>query len=476
MTWGVFLDPVVIFPQQPGCDGRYKGTPFNMQLYNSALTHYPRSSRKVTITLSTGSERLNRTAPSSSDARAPGFTPPGATPTTNGDPVRDSASSANMPAFSCYKAMRPVYFTSTAEISIRRPDGAGRTVTRGSRTKPPSPDSHSGQRLLYNDSGVIVDLIDHLRNGREELFPERVGSLFFNRNDICGSRKEEGKKVVGGSSEEDDSVSTPVAKAPFRSNGCDLLHKEEPVASRAVDPKDPVKDDLRDPSGGPAAPASDESRAFELSVLQESRPRGCKEREDGDLKVSRYLAEVEKQNKYLQERHKYRYHVIPDGNCLYRAVCKATYGDQARHGELREQTVHHIADHLEEFNPIIEGDAGVFLINAAQDGSWAGYPELLAMSQLLDVNIHLTTGGSSESPTVSTMVHYLGEEDASKVAMWLSWLSNGHYDVLLDKSLPNPEYEDWCRHSQMQRKRDEELAKSMAASLSKMYIEQNGSA
>ncbi|XP_068438022.1 OTU domain-containing protein 1 [Clinocottus analis] len=452
-----------------------------MQLYNSVLTHYPRSSRKVTITLATRPERLNGTQLSSSDARKPGFTPPDATSTTNGDTVRETASSANMPAFS---PMRPVYFTSTAEISIRRPDGVDRTVpvhvTRGSKTKPSSPDSHSGERLLYNDSGVIVDLIDHLRNGtEEELFPdcsELVGNLFFNRNSICGPRKEESKTVLGSSSEEEDAVSTNVTNAPFRSNGCDLLHEGESVPSRADHPEDPIKDGFRDPSGDKTAPASDERRAFELSVLQESPPQRCKEREDGDHKVSRYLAEVEKQNKYLQERQKYRYHVIPDGNCLYRAVCKATYGDQARHGELREQTVHHIADHLEEFNPIIEGDAGEFLINAAQDGAWAGYPELLAMSQMLNVNIHLTTGGSSESPTVSTMVHYLGVEDASKVAMWLSWLSNGHYDVLLDKSLPNPEYEDWCRHSQMQRKRDEELAKSMAASLSKMYIEQNGSA
>uniref|UniRef100_H3D5F6 OTU domain-containing protein 1 n=1 Tax=Tetraodon nigroviridis TaxID=99883 RepID=H3D5F6_TETNG len=197
------------------------------------------------------------------------------------------------------------------------------------------------------------------------------------------------------------------------------------------------------------------------------------ERENANDKVTRYLAEVEKQNQYLQERHKYRYHIIPDGNCLYRAVCKATYGDQARHGELREETVHHIADHLDQFNPILEGDVGEFLINAAQDGA-AGYPELLAMSQMLNTTIYLTTGGSLESPTVSTMGHYLGQDDPSRPAIWLSWLSNGHYDVLLDKSLPNPEYEDWCRHSQMQKRRDEELAKSMAASLSKMYIEQNG--
>lgn len=456
---------------------------FKMQLYNSVLTHYPRSSRKVTITLSTGSERLNGTTPSSSDAQKPGFTQPGATSTTNEDPVRDAASSANMPAFSCYEApsMRPVYFTSTAEILIRRPDGVERSVPvhviRESKTKPPSPDSHNGERILCDDCDpdVIVELIDHLRNGTDELFPdcpELVENHLFDTNNTCRPRAEENKRVVGNTSE-DDTVS--VTNAPFRSNGWASLHEEELDSSRNL-PDDFIKEDFRDVSSGKAAPASDERRAFELSVLQESPPQRCQEREDINNKVTRYLAEVEKQNKYLQERNKYRYHIIPDGNCLYRAVCKATYGDQSRHGELREQTVHHIADHLDEFNPIIEGDVGEFLINAAQDGTWAGYPELLAMSQMLNVNIHLTTGGSLESPTVSTMVHYLGEEDASKAAIWLSWLSNGHYDVLLDKCLPNPDYEDWCRQSQMQRKRDEELAKSMAASLSKMYIEQNGSA
>lgn len=380
--------------------------------------------------------------------------------------------------------MRPIYFTSTAEILIRRPDGVERSVPvhimRESKTKPASQDSHNGERFLCNDdcdSDVIGDLLDHLRNGTDELFPdcpELVGNHLYNTNNICRARIDENKRMVRSSSE-DDTVS--VTNAPFTRNGWASLHEEEPVPSRAVQPELPedlIKEDLGDVSCGNAL--SDERRAFELSVLQESTPQRCQDREDVNDKVARYVAEVEKQNKYLQERHKYRYHVIPDGNCLYRAVCKATYGDQARHGELREQTVHHIADHLDEFNPIIEGDVGEFLINAAQDGAWAGYPELLAMSQMLNVNIYLTTGGSLESPTVSTMVHYLGEEDASKPAIWLSWLSNGHYDVLLDRCVPNPEYEDWCRHSQMQRKRDEELAKSMAASLSKMYIEQNGCA
>ncbi|XP_070709230.1 OTU domain-containing protein 1 [Pempheris klunzingeri] len=452
-----------------------------MHLYNSVLTHYPRSSRKLTITLSAGSERLDGNTAGQSEAEKAGFTQPGTTSTTNGDPERETAPSANMPAFSCYQSstLRPIHFTSTAEILIRRPDGVERSVPvhilRETRTKPPSPDSHNGDSMLCDDcdSDVIVDLIDHLRNGADELFPdcpELVGNHLFTSNNICRPRTEEEKKMVGNSNE-DGPVS--VTDASLRSNGWASVHDEELVPSR---PEDFIKEDFSDQSSGKAAPGSDERRAFELSVLQEAPPQRCQEGGDINDKVARYLAEVEKQNKYLQERLKYRYHIIPDGNCLYRAVCKATYGDQARHGELREQTVHHIADHLDEFNPIIEGDVGEFLINAAQDGAWAGYPELLAMSQMLNVNIHLTTGGSLESPTVSTMVHYLGEEDASKLAIWLSWLSNGHYDVLLDKCLPNPEYEDWCRHSQMQRKRDEELAKSMAASLSKMYIEQNGSA
>nr|XP_056713480.1 OTU domain-containing protein 1 [Euleptes europaea] len=190
-------------------------------------------------------------------------------------------------------------------------------------------------------------------------------------------------------------------------------------------------------------------------------------------KLALHLAEVEKQDKYLRRRGRFRFHIIPDGNCLYRAVCQAVHGDQRLHGELREQTVHYIADHLDLFSPVLEGDVGEFLVNAAQDGAWAGYPELLAMGRLLDVSVHLTAGGRPESPTVATMAHYLGPDDPRRRGIWLSWLSNGHYDAVLDRQGPNPEYEEWCRQAQVQRRRDEELARAMAVSLSKMYIEQN---
>lgn len=437
-----------------------------MQLYSSALTYYPKASRKVTLTLRSGSERASNPEESSTEAHPAGFPQPGTT--------TESTSSANMPAnhFSCYEASprRPIFFTSTAEISILRPDGVERSVpvhvVRDNKTKSHPCHPREEEKFLCNsrDSDFIVDLIDRLRNEeRGEMLhdcPELVGDHVVHRNATCRPRPDQNGRTLHNAREDD---SDTVANPPFEKNKWTLLQDREEVPCRTAHLEE-----------AKVAPQPDNRRSFELSVLQESPSHIAEERRDVPDKVTRYLAEMETQNQYLRERHKYRYHIIPDGNCLYRAVCKATFGNQARHGELREQTVHHIADHLDEFNPIIEGDVGEFLINAAQEGVWAGYPELLAMSQMLDVRIHLTTGGSSESPTVSTMVHCLGDEDPSKPAIWLSWLSNGHYDVILDKCLPNPEYEEWCRHSQMQRRRDEELAKSMAASLSKMYLEQNG--
>ncbi|CAG04295.1 unnamed protein product, partial [Tetraodon nigroviridis] len=399
-----------------------------MQLYSSALTHYPRAPRKVTVTLQGGSEPLDGTGPNPGEAEQADFPHPASTSTTKADLVREGAPSANMPAdhqFSCYEpsALGPLYFTSTAEISIRRPGGEERSVplqiVRESKSQAASSGPRDAETFLCHDSD-LRDLMDHLRIGPEEVL---LGDRLLHSPASCRSRTEETGE--SGADAEMDVHSRRGEWTPI--NG------EAPLPSRPTQP---------------VAPAPAERQDIELRVLQEAPPQRRPERENANDKVTRYLAEVEKQNQYLQERHKYRYHIIPDGNCLYRAVCKATYGDQARHGELREETVHHIADHLDQFNPILEGD-------------------------MLNTTIYLTTGGSLESPTVSTMGHYLGQDDPSRPAIWLSWLSNGHYDVLLDKSLPNPEYEDWCRHSQMQKRRDEELAKSMAASLSKMYIEQN---
>ncbi|XP_016097478.1 OTU domain-containing protein 1-like [Sinocyclocheilus grahami] len=434
-----------------------------MHLYSSALTHYPGSSRKVSVTLTSVANNVTATATSSSSLEVVGNVVNGSATEAHTEYLsRREQTEPNMPAFSCYEAtsMRPVFYTSTAEIIITRPDGVERSVpvniVKESRTNRRPLETH------YNRVSYAV-------NGDDHRHSDSVLDLDPRRNVLGDDNDEIREKNSIHCDRFFENASYRVCERrlePCLQSDATPSRIFGTVQKPSSDSYEGLKDTERQES------VEDDNPVFELRILQE--PTATPNKSDVDNKVTRYLAEVEKQNKYLHERQKYRFHIIPDGNCLYRAVSKAAYGDQSMHKELREQTMHHIADHLEEFNPIIEGDAGEFLINAAQDGAWAGYPELLAMSQMLNVNIYLTTGGSVESPTVSTMVHYLGEEDLSKPAIWLSWLSNGHYDVLLDSSQPNPEYDDWCRHTQVQRKRDEELAKSMAASLSKMYIEQNG--
>ncbi|XP_016385750.1 OTU domain-containing protein 1-like [Sinocyclocheilus rhinocerous] len=432
-----------------------------MHLYSSALTHYPGSSRKVSATLT--SVANNVTATSSSSLEVVGNAVNGSATEAHTEYLsRREQTDGNMPAFSCYEAtsMRPVFYTSTAEIIITRPDGVERSVpvniVKESRTNRRPLETH------YNRVSYAVNGDDHHHSDSVLDLDPRRDVLGDDNDEISEKNSIHCDRFF-----ENDSYRVCERRLePCLQSDATPSRIFGTVQNPSSDSYEGLKDTERQES------VEDDNPVFELHILQE--PTATPNKSNVDNKVTRYLAEVEKQNKYLHERQKYRFHIIPDGNCLYRAVSKAAYGDQSMHKELREQTMHHIADHLEEFNPIIEGDVGKFLINAAQDGAWAGYPELLAMSQMLNVNIYLTTGGSVESPTVSTMVHYLGEEDLSKPAIWLSWLSNGHYDVLLDSSQPNPEYDDWCRHTQVQRKRDEELAKSMAASLSKMYIEQNG--
>ncbi|XP_026863061.1 OTU domain-containing protein 1 [Electrophorus electricus] len=444
-----------------------------MQLYSSALTHYPGSSRKVSVTV-TSSGGIKSPAEDSSytDTKAVN----GSATSRTEVPAERDQTDASMPAFSCYEAasVRPVFYTSKAEIIITRPDGVERSVP-----------VHVMKDLHPNRASVEPQR----RSCTERNMDESDTELMFGHlgrvtcraevSEDNAKTKENKSLMFDSSAKRDDfslhnqeevympnNVTTPQSGSNRVVSRCSGEHSSEAVmpVEDQVNSKHQEQDD--EECEGVEEPV------FELRILQE--PPSSASRSDLTEKVTQYLAEVERQNKYLQERKKYRFHIIPDGNCLYRAVSKAAYGEQSMHKDLREQAVHHIADHLDEFSPIIEGDVGEFLISAAQDGAWAGYPELLAMSQMLDVNIHLTTGGSLESPTVSTMVHFLGQEDSTKPAIWLSWLSNGHYDALLDRRLPNPEYDSWCRHTHVQRKRDEELAKSMAASLSRMYIEQNG--
>ncbi|KAF7245902.1 OTU domain-containing protein 1 [Varanus komodoensis] len=425
-----------------------------MQLYSTIVTHYPASAAAVAAGTSAanGPSVVFKVSPSPEPG---GQSPVGVDSDTGGgggsggtsSTVGVGASTA-MPAFSCLELLPP-----TGPVQRKQPHqqsspcyGSGAQMIRRRPLERVVP-----VRLVPRPEPVVLagELSSSAPHAHPWLLLENGG----------------GDSIAAAASAQPSLQQEPSNRGLRFSEHCQAL---QAAAAAGTYPGVAVE---AQPAGG-GLDYSGCRREAELEAAEEESSCQARPTERSE-KLALYLAEVEKQDKYLRHKSRFRFHIIPDGNCLYRAVCKAINGDQRLHGELREQTVHYIADHLDHFSPIIEGDVGEFLINAAQDGAWAGYPELLAMGQMLNVNIHLTTGGRPESPTVSTMAHYLGPEDPSRRSIWLSWLSNGHYDAVLDRQCPNPEYEEWCRQTQVQRRRDEELAKSMAVSLSKMYIEQN---
>lgn len=476
-----------------------------MQLYSSVCTHYPAGGPGPTAA-APAPPATTAATPFKVSLQTPGPASGAPEPETGecqpaaaAEPREAAAApAAKMPAFSCFEMVSgaaapasaaagppgasckpplPQHYKSTAQITVRAL-GADRLVLHGPDPGVAAPAAQRGRCLLLAPApGAPVPP----RRGSsawllEELLrpdcPETAGKDAAREGPDRSFRLSEHRQALAAAKHRGPA---PPPGSPEPSPG--PWGEEHPaerslrVWERASDRSDPPgADEGRRPGPEAEAPAARSCEAAQNGPAEAA----IVSRSDGrDEKLALYLAEVERQDKYLRQRSKYRFHIIPDGNCLYRAVSKTVYGDQSLHRELREQTVHYIADHLDHFSPLIEGDVGEFIIAAAQDGAWAGYPELLAMGQMLNVNIHLTTGGRLESPTVSTMIHYLGPEDSLRPSIWLSWLSNGHYDAVFDHSYPNPEYDNWCKQTQVQRKRDEELAKSMAISLSKMYIEQN---
>ncbi|KAM9023657.1 OTU domain-containing protein 1 [Ara ararauna] len=439
-----------------------------MQLYSSVITHYPAGAAATAAAAASSSAGVFKVSlsPGPPSAEAPSAAAAGPNPAAEssskdtfvpgGGSSTSSSAAAAMPAFSSCLEVMP---SGPAAGPGSRPAGGPQYSTCAQVTV-------SRRRPLER---IVPIRIVQRAESPGELVPASPRSRAWLEGIL------ESMRQAGGNGEA--AALPPPAEEPSNrslrfSEHCQALQAVAAGAQPGLTPGCVPAERSRSPARPAAGPTAREEEEDEDRADPGVRrvPGGRPERSE---KLALYLAEVEKQDKYLREKGRFRFHIIPDGNCLYRAVCKAVYGDQRLHSELREQTVHYIADHLDHFNPIIEGDVGEFLIAAAQDGAWAGYPELLAMGQMLNVNIHLTTGGRPESPTVSTMVHYLGPEDPTRPSIWLSWLSNGHYDAVLDRMCPNPEYEAWCRQTQVQRRRDEELAKSMAVSLSKMYIEQN---
>lgn len=200
--------------------------------------------------------------------------------------------------------------------------------------------------------------------------------------------------------------------------------------------------------------SGDRHSKFKAATVHNSQSESPEEQED---------QEVINQNIFLHDNYNLnRFRIIPDGNCLYRSISQALCRDQSHHMDLRREVVRFMRKNLNRFNPLIEGNPADYLREALIENSWGGYLEILAMTELYDINIIIVLGGTGETHPVSLTCHHFSGEIQPKETVWLSWLSSGHYDLIVDYPPNNREYNDWINQHQDQSRSDHEIAMQLA--------------
>jgi len=180
-------------------------------------------------------------------------------------------------------------------------------------------------------------------------------------------------------------------------------------------------------------------------------------------KIGRF-EDDEMMNQDLHLRTNYglhRYRIIPDGNCLYRSMAQALCNNQEQHMQLRKEVVRFLRKNLNRFKTYIEGDPAAYLRETSQENEWGGYLEILAFTELFDMNIIIVLGGCTDNKKVQVTCHHFSGDVTPKETVWLSWLSNGHYDLIVDYKPTNAEYHEWRNQKQNSNRIDEELAKQL---------------
>ena len=138
-----------------------------------------------------------------------------------------------------------------------------------------------------------------------------------------------------------------------------------------------------------------------------------------------------------------RRNVYGDGNCLFRAVCVGLFGTETRYAELRQVAVEYIRSNRALFADYFlstgtfantQEHMDVELNNLSQNGVYAGYECILALSMVYRRNIYITQGGSTGN-RVSTIVLDESNQYDSLDHIHLIYstsIGGGHYDLAVE--------------------------------------------
>jgi OTU-like cysteine protease len=134
-------------------------------------------------------------------------------------------------------------------------------------------------------------------------------------------------------------------------------------------------------------------------------------------------------SRQLCDKRLYSTDVVPDGNCLFRAISLCVHGQQSKHAELRSVVVHHLlqnADSIFKSSCLSTEDVSALRSHVQpllMDGEWVGEECLLAAADFLRREVHVFVSAVNISP----IVYSPAIEPALHQPIALAFYEPGHY-------------------------------------------------
>ena len=114
----------------------------------------------------------------------------------------------------------------------------------------------------------------------------------------------------------------------------------------------------------------------------------------------------------------------PDGNCLFRALSRGCFGSPEFHGEIRESIWDYILHNNQRFANHLHQEAKEYVQKMLEDGEWGGEPEIVAFSELYNVNVTVYDAMTSSIP------YFTAENVKANHTVHLLMVINNHFNTL----------------------------------------------
>eukprot|EP01105_Mastigella_eilhardi_P015399 TRINITY_DN3516_c0_g2_i1.p1 TRINITY_DN3516_c0_g2~~TRINITY_DN3516_c0_g2_i1.p1 ORF type:complete len:360 (-),score=106.80 TRINITY_DN3516_c0_g2_i1:91-1140(-) len=175
--------------------------------------------------------------------------------------------------------------------------------------------------------------------------------------------------------------------------------------------------------GGEAAAQRSPKRVSPQHALLQQQPRGSKP-EQLQMDDDAYEALLHKRKGFIVKR------MLPDGNCLFRAVADQVYGDAELHQYVREQCMNYLEKERDHFSQYVTEDFGTYLSRKRKARANGNHVELQAAAEIYNRPVEVYCY------SLDPINIFQGGYATDNPPIRLSYRNGNHYDSIFDPDHP----------------------------------------